>query len=167
MRFPDVTPGGGGGAADPATPVGKADDALALAHGDDLTVESVLQSLSPTSVKSVISRAAADAVAEVVHARQEGGLLILRLARERRQTTRRRVREGVQVLLGGLELVQEGHRRREDVPSGGRRGRRVEGHDRGEVRVEVEGVILKRDADDSRDSVSAGCPPSSRDDDFE
>ena len=66
MRFPDVTPGGGGGAADPpATPVGKADDALALAHGDDLTVESVLQSLSPTSVKSVISRAAADAVAEV------------------------------------------------------------------------------------------------------
>ena len=65
MRFPDVTPGGGGAAADPATPVGKADDALALAHGDDLTVESVLQSLSPTSVKSVISRAAADAVAEV------------------------------------------------------------------------------------------------------
>ena len=53
MRFPDVTPGGGGGAADPATPVGKADDALALAHGDDLTVESVLQSLSLTSVKSV------------------------------------------------------------------------------------------------------------------
>jgi len=65
MRFPDVTPGGGGAAADPATPVGKADDALALAHGDDLTVESVLQSLSPTSVKSVISRAAADAVAEL------------------------------------------------------------------------------------------------------
>ena len=62
MRFPDVTPGGGGGAADPATPVGKADDALALAHGDDLTVESVLQSLSPTSVKSVISRAAVNVV---------------------------------------------------------------------------------------------------------
>ena len=65
MRFPDVTPGGGGGVADPATPVGKADGALALAHGDDPTVESVLQSLSPTSAKSVISRAAADAVAEV------------------------------------------------------------------------------------------------------
>ena len=63
MRFPDVTPGGGG--ERPRRPVGKADDALALAHGDDLTVESVLQSLSPTSVKSVISRAAADAVAEV------------------------------------------------------------------------------------------------------
>ena len=105
----------------------------------------------------------ADAVAEVVHARQEGGLLILRLARERRQTTRRRVREGVQVLLGGFELVQERHRRREDVPSGGRRGRRVEGHDRGEVRVEVEGVILKRDG--MTESVSG--VPTSRDDDFE
>ena len=97
----------------------------------------------------------ADAVAEVVHARQEGHLLILRLARERRQTTRRRVREGVQVLLGGLELIQEGYRRREDVLSGRRRGRLVERHDRGEVRVEVERVILKRGADDS----VSGCPP--------
>ena len=36
-----------------------------VAGGDDMSVEAVLQSLSPTSVKSVISQAAADAVAEV------------------------------------------------------------------------------------------------------
>ena len=66
MRLPDVTPEPGASAAsNPATPVGKHGGMALVAGGDDMSVEAVLQSLSPTSVKSVISQAAADAVAEV------------------------------------------------------------------------------------------------------
>ena len=66
MRLPDVTPEPGASAAsNPATPVRKHGGMALVAGGDDMSVEAVLQSLSPTSVKSVVSQAAADAVAEV------------------------------------------------------------------------------------------------------
>ena len=63
MRLPDVTPEPGASAAsNPATPVRKHGGMALVAGGDDTSVEAVLQSLSPTSVKSVVSQAAADAV---------------------------------------------------------------------------------------------------------